>query len=103
MPEPKPLPELLSPTKRRRWQFGLWYLLLLMTVVAVVAGVMSWIPAIPWLFAGMLIYVLGFAAYLLLRLPWLIAILSPERDRVRENRRRLTEWAEQERDETRRK
>ena len=99
MPEPTDLPELIPPPARRpRWQFNLWWLFLLMTLVAAVAGVARFMSAIPWLAVGMAIYLLGFGGYLVLRLPWLMAHISPERRRVRENRRRLDQWAKQKRD-----
>jgi hypothetical protein len=75
----------------------LWYLFLLTTFAAGIAGALRWLSDVPWLFVGMLIYVAGFAGYLLVRLPWVLARLSPERERVRENRRRLEEWAEKRR------
>ena len=101
MPDPLNLPELLPPSRRRpRWQFGLWYLFSLTTVAAVVAGIARHLTDVPWLFVGMLVYVLGFVCYVAVRLPRLIQRLSPEWQRVRENRRRLAEWAEKKRHES---
>jgi hypothetical protein len=98
MSSPLELPETLPrPPRTPRWQFGLWYLFVLTTVVAAIAGAMRFLSDVPWLAVGMGIYVLGMLGYVLLRLPWLVSKVNPERQRVRENRRRLEEWAEQKR------
>ena len=95
------LPDLLPPPSRQpRWQFGLWYLFLLMTIIAATVGLMRSLLDHPGLAIGALVYVLGFGSYLVLRLPWLIALGSPERQRLRENRRRLAEWAKKKRRES---
>jgi hypothetical protein len=75
----------------------LWYLFFLTTVVAAVVGVVRLIIDTPWLAVGLVIYLLGFGGYLLLRVPWLIGPLAPERERLRENRRRLAQWADERR------
>jgi hypothetical protein len=89
------LPELLAaPKTRPRWQFGLWYLLLLTTAIAAMVGVARNLSTSP-LAIGMSIYAMLIVIYLLVRIPWVIALMQPERDRIRENRRRLAEWADQ--------
>jgi hypothetical protein len=92
------------PRRPRRVQFSLLAIFVLLTVCAAIAGLTRAIPLPPfarYLVAG---YLICLAIPLLLRIPNVLATLlasSAEMRRIRQERERLREWADQRRREHR--
>lgn len=80
---------------RPRWQFSLWWMFVLMTVLAVVTALVHRIGNEAAAFA-MLTYVAVMGTYLFVRLPMLLPNPA-ELQRIQNNRRELLRWAEQRR------